>query len=121
MNTIPNLIKSIFSSKIVIIILVICGVYFILPSGIKDISNWIVSANTHRQLVSEHKKLSKIYEQQKKKIDSLLIESKKNDEKIAEIESKKNTIELRRSKLRQDLKNAKGDIAITDSIANEIL
>ena len=116
-----NIIKKIFSSKIFLIILAIGALYFILPSGIKDLSNWFVSANTHRQLVSDHKKLSKIYEQQKKKIDSLLIESKKNDEKIAEIESKKITIELKRSKLRQDLKNAKGDMAILDSLANLIL
>lgn len=121
MNNIWNIIKTIFSSKIVIIILVIIGVYFILPSGVKDLSNWVVSANTHRHLVSEHEKLGKLYEQQNKKIDSLLVESKKNDEKIAEIETKKSNIEIKRSKLRQDLKNAKGDIAILDSLANLIL
>lgn len=98
-----------------------CVGYFIIPSGIKDISNWIVSASTHRKLVSEHEKLNKLYEQQNKKIDSLLVLSKKNDEKIAEIEIKKSTIELKRSKLKQDLKNAKGNIATLDSLANLVL
>lgn len=121
MNTMWTTIKSIFSSKIVIIILVILGIYFILPSGIKDLSNWFVSANTHRHLVSEHEKLGKLYEKQAKQLDSLLALSKKKDEQIAEIEAKKLNIEIKRSKLKQDLKNAKGNISTLDSLANLIL
>lgn len=121
MNNILQFIKGIFSPKIIIIILVICVVYFILPSGIKDVSNWFVSANTHRHLVSEHEKLSKLYEQQNRQLDSLLTLTKKKDEQIAEIETKKVTIEMKRSKLKQDLKNAKGNIATLDSLANLIL
>lgn len=124
MATIFNFFKNIFSSKlgsILGIVLILGAIYFILPNSIKDLSNWFVSAKEHRELVKEHEKLGKLYIEQQKKLDSMFVLVHKNDQEIKDLENKKVAIETKRTKLKWELKNAKGNIVTLDSLANAIL
>jgi septal ring factor EnvC (AmiA/AmiB activator) len=124
MGNFLNSIKNLFSSKLGMIlgsVLVILVLYFVLPASVKDLSNWVVSAKQHRALVKENERLGKLYLEQKQMLDSVLTIVNQNNEKIKDLENKKVAVETKRTKLKLELKNAKGNIVSLDSLANTIL
>ncbi len=104
--------RGIAGTFVVVLVLFVLGFTFL---KVKEfVLNRIVSKSEYTQTLKNIEKNQKI-------TDSLFVEIRKRDEVIAGLKTKQTQLEATKIKNRNTLKNAKGNIAVLDSIADGIL